>query len=462
MLQDRYEKDKLFEGILQLTHEMDPILAQIDQVLEDEELYQMIRQDFAKRFVHTEETGRRSTPVAVVERMLTVKHLYGLSCEQTEYQVRDSLVLRQFCRVYLEDVPDDTTLVRWAGVIQPETLQRFNERLVQLARQLKITKGRKLRTDGTVVDTNIHAPTDSSLLADSVLVLERTHRCAKQVVGESAQLRQDVFRNRVRRVRQLARQVGEAMRKGRETAQTEGKAAYDKLVKATQATVRQTRQVLPVLRETANAQSERLAKTLETIIPRAEQVIEQTVRRVFQDEQVPAQEKILSLFEPHTAIIRRDKARTPLEFVRKVWFSEVDGGIVSRWEVLQGNPNDKKQWLPSVDHHIQLFGKPPEQASADRGVYSIRNESRAKKRGVKHVILPKPGYKSEERKKYEKQAWFVRGRHWHNGIEGRISVLKRCFDLDRCLAHGETGFEKWVGWGVIANNLLVIGRKCAA
>lgn len=172
--------------------------------------------------------------------------------------------------------------------------------------------------------------------------------------------------------------------------------------------------------------------------------------------------KILSLFEPHTPIIRRDKARTPLAFGRKVWVSEVERGIVSRWEVLQGNPNDKKQWLPSVDYPIQLFGKPPEQASADRGVYSIRNESRAKKRGVKHIILPKPSYKSEERQKYEKQAWFMRGRHWHNGVEGRIRVLKRRFGLGRCLAHGATGFEKWVGWGVIANNLWVIGRKCAA
>jgi IS5 family transposase len=441
---------------------MDPILAKIDQVLEDEKLYQMIRRDFAKRFTHTEETGRNSTPVEVVERMLAVKHLYGLSYEQTEYQVRDSLVLRQFCRVYLEDVPDDTTLIRWAGVIQPDTLKRFNERLTRLATQWKVTKGRKLRTDGTVVETNIHPPSDSSLLADSVRVLGRTLQRAKQVVGETTQLGKAVFRNRVRRVRQLARQVGEAMRKGGETAQTEGKAAYEKLVQATQATVQQAKQVLPVLRETSNQQAERLAKTLETFLPRAEQVIQQTVRRVFHDEQVPVQEKILSLFEPHTTIIRRDKARTPLEFGRKVWLSEVDGGIVSRWEVLKGNPNDKKQWLPNLDDHIEQFGKPPEQASADRGVYSIRNESRAKKRGVKHVILPKPGHKSEERKRYEKQAWFVRGRHWHNGIEGRISVLKRRFGLDRCLDHGETGFEKWVGWGVIANNLLAVGRKLAA
>jgi hypothetical protein len=128
----------------------------------------------------TEQTGRNSTPVEVILRMLAVKRLYGLSYERTEYQVRDSLVLRQFCRVYFNEVPDDTTLIRWAGLIQPETLERFNHRLTQLARQLKVTKGRKLRTDGTVVETNIHHPSDSSLLADSVRVLGRTLRRAQR------------------------------------------------------------------------------------------------------------------------------------------------------------------------------------------------------------------------------------------------------------------------------------------
>jgi len=158
MLQDRYETDKLFSRILQLTYDMDPVLAQIDQLLDDEALYQLIRNDLAKRFPQTEQTGRNSTPVEVVLRMLAVKRLYALSFEQTEHQVRDSLVLRQFCRVYLNEVPDDTTLIRWAALVQPGTLEQFNQRLTELAGQLKVTKGRKLRTDGTVVETNIHPP----------------------------------------------------------------------------------------------------------------------------------------------------------------------------------------------------------------------------------------------------------------------------------------------------------------
>jgi IS5 family transposase len=462
MLQDRYETDKVFESILKLTNAIDPELAKIDQLLDDEELYQLIRNDLARRFPLTEVTGRNSTPVEVVLRMLAVKRLYRLSYEQTEYQVRDSLVLRQFCRAYLQAVPDDTTLICWAGLLQPETLEQFHQRVVQMAAQLKVTRGRKMRTDGTVVETNIHPPSDSSLLADSVRVLGRTLSRAKQVLGEQAELGQEVFRNRIRSVRRLARQVGEAMRRGGERARHEGITAYRKLIHAAEATIEQAQQVLPVLLEQATRQAQKLAQTLQTFIPRAQQVVAQTVRRVLHQEKVPAGEKIVSFFEPHSDIIQRNKAHKPTEFGHKVWLDEVDGGIVTRWDVLEGNPNDDRQWLPSLDHHIELFGKAPQQASGDRGVHSLANERQTQQRGVQRVILPQPGRKSEARRQYEKQPWFVRGRKWHVGVEGRISVLKRGFELNRCRNHGEDGFEKWVGWGVIAANLKTIGHRVVA
>ena len=156
MLQDWYEADKIFFDILHLTHQMDPVLAQIHQLLDDEVLYQLLRSDLAQRYPHTEQTEQTSTPVEVLLRMLAVKRRYRLSYEQTEYQLRDSLALRQFCQIYFSEVPDDTTLLRWAGLIQPTILEQFNQRLTELATQLKVTRGRKLHTDGTVVETNIH------------------------------------------------------------------------------------------------------------------------------------------------------------------------------------------------------------------------------------------------------------------------------------------------------------------
>ncbi|MGD9092725.1 MAG: ISNCY family transposase [Anaerolineales bacterium] len=458
MLQDRHEIDKFFEYISEQIVQMDPVLAQIDVLLEDEALYQLMRRDFAKRYPKTEVTGRKSTPVEVLLRMLTVKRLYGLSYEQTEYQVRDSLVLRQFCRVYFNEVPDDTTLIRWANLIQAETLAAYNQRVTQLATELKVTQGRKLRTDGTVVESHIHPPSDSSLLADSVRVLGRTLQRAKQVLGEQSGLGAQVFRNRTRSAKKTARQVRRLVARQKEA----GQQAYRKLVQITQQSVSQAKRVLAALEESNHQQAPRLRDTLQTFLPRAEQVIDQTVRRVFQEEKVPAAEKIVSIFEPHTAIIRRGKAGKPVEYGRKVWLDEVEGGIVTRWQVLQGNPSDKHQWLPSLQTHQQLFGKPPTQASADRALYSAPNEAEAQGQGVKRVVLPKPGKKSEQRRLYEKQPWFRRARKWHAGIEGRISVLKRCFDLDRCLNHGEEGFHSWVAWGVIVHNLRKIGSTVAA
>jgi len=440
---------------------MDPLLAQIDQLLEDDALYHLIRHDLAKRFPKTEQTGRNSTPVEVILRMLAVKRLYGLSYERTEYQVRDSLVLRQFCRVYLNEVPDDTTLLGWAGLIRPNTLEQFNQRLTALATQLKVTQGRKLRTDGTVVETHIHPPSDSSLLADGVRVLGRTLSRARQVLGASTQLGSEVFRNRVRSARRLARQVGEAMRRTSDAAKAEGQRAYRRLVQTTRQTLSQAQQVLPALKRLAGKTAQTLTQTLETFLPRVEQVVDQTTRRVLDQEKVPAGEKIVSLFEAHSDILRRNKAHKPTQYGHKVWLDEVDGGVVTRWQVLEGNPNDDQQWPPSLEQHQQSFGHPPYQASGDRGIHSSENERMAQEKGVQRIILPQPGYKSQERQQHEKQPWFRRGRRWHAGVEGRISVLKRRFGLDRCRDHGETGFEKWVGWGVIAGNLMTIGRKVA-
>jgi IS5 family transposase len=458
MLQDRHETDKFFDDIAAQTVQMDPVLAQIDELLEDEELYQLMRNDFAKRYPLTEVTGRKSTPVEVILRMLTIKQLYGLSYAQTEYQVRDSLVLRQFCRVYFEDVPDDTTLIRWANLIAAETLVAFNQRITQLATELKITRGRKLRTDGTVVETHIHAPSDSSLLADSVRVIGRTLQRAKQLITEPAHLGPQVFRDRSRSARKVARQVQRLVARQKDA----GKQAYRRLVRIAQQSVTQAKQVLEEIQESDPQPVQRIKETLETFVARAEQVIEQTVRRVFQDEQVPASEKIVSIFEPHTAIIRRGKANKPVEYGRKVWLDEVEGGIVTHWRVLDGNPSDKDQWIPSLDAHQQLFGKPPTQASADRGVFSTANETEAERRGIQRVVLPKPGKKSEQRCQKERHAWFRSARKWHAGIEGRISVLKRCYQLDRCLNHGEDGFQRWIGWGVIAHNLKKVGTTMTA
>src|SRR5215204_5058783 len=203
MIIERYDPVNLFELVPKLQLEMEPELAELDHLLQDDQIFQRVKADMAKRYPHTLVRGRHSTPVEVILRMLIVRRLYGWSYEQTEHFVSDSLVLRQFCRLYLQPVPDDTTLIRWANLVGAQTLTQVNARVVELARQLKVTRGRKLRVDSTVVQTNIHYPTDSAIVGDGVRVLSRLLHKAKAVLGTGTELGKSVFRSRTRSVRRI-------------------------------------------------------------------------------------------------------------------------------------------------------------------------------------------------------------------------------------------------------------------
>jgi IS5 family transposase len=458
MLVEHYPLDKQFEELAKYFPPMDPTLAKVDVYLEDEKLYRLIKKDLSKRWPKTTETGRNSTPVEVVLRMLVVKRLHGYSYEETVERVSDSFNLRRFCRVYLNDVPVDTTLLRWANLIQPKTLEKFNQRIVQLAAERKVTWGRKLRTDGTVVESNIRPPSDSRLLADSVRLLARRVVRGQAILHSAGQKVKAGFEDCTQQAKRLAHQIGETLRSKKAAAQTAGRQHYEELLTLTQQTIDWAVQTEKQLGEQAQQNAKRLAATLSHFVPLAKQVIQQATRRVLQGEQVSASEKIVSIFEEHTDIIRRGKESHPVEYGHKVWLNEVEGGLVSHYRILEGNPSDEQQWKPSLKAHIATFQQPPVQASADRGLFSEPNEQLAQDLGVQHVILPKRGYRSKARLKHEHKAWFVKGRHWHAGVEGRISVLKRTHGLGRCLAHGFTGFQCWVGWGVIAGNLAVLGR----
>jgi IS5 family transposase len=458
MLVEQYPLDKHFEELARHFPAMDRELTKIDQYLEDEQLYRWIKADLSKRYPKTQETGRNSTPVEVVLSIydvLVVKRLYGYSYEDTVARVSDSLNLRRFCRVYLNDVPVDTTLLRWANLIQSKTLEKFNERIVQLAVEGKVTRGRKLRTDGTVVESNIRSPSDNRLLADGVRVLARTVVRAREVVKQAVQ---EPFEDFTQAAKQLARQIGETLHKKTDVAKAADRRQYQELLEITQKTVVWAGEIKKQLHQQQEQKARRLEQVLETFLPRTQQIIEQTTRRILQGEQVPASEKIVSLFEEHADIIRRGKESHPVEYGHKVWLNEVEGGLVSHYRILEGNPSDEQQWKPSLKAHLKTFHHPPYQASGDRGLFSEPNEQLAHDLGVKKVILPQRGHRSQARLKHEHKAWFVKGRHWHAGVEGRISVLKRAHDLGRCLAHGLAGFHRWVGWGVIAGNLAVLGR----
>src|SRR5215218_7002430 len=233
MIVDRYDPMNLFEMVPKLELQFEPELVELDRLLQDDELFELVKADLLKRYLHSERLGRHSTPVEVILRMLVVKKLYGWSYRQTERFVCDSIVLRQFCRLYLESAPDDTTLIRWANTIGAPTLGALNDRAVELARTLKVTRGRKLRTDATVVETNIHHPTDDALLADGVRVISRLVRRAKGLIPESVRqaARGEPFRNRTPSAKRLAHKISKmALRRTQEEAKATYRAAYERLI----------------------------------------------------------------------------------------------------------------------------------------------------------------------------------------------------------------------------------------
>ena len=467
MIVDRHESANLFALLPELRLEMEPELAELDGLLEDDEIFGRVKADLSRRYPNSATLGRPSTPVDVILRMLVVRRLYDFSYEQTEHFVSDSIILRQFCHLYLELAPDDTTLIRWANLIDPDTLQELTEHVVRLARSLKVTRGRKLRTDGTVVETNIRYPNDSSLLSDGVRVLGRLARKVKALVGKSVRkgVRGEPFRDRSRSAKRLARKIDRLASRVRGSgARSAYQDAYKRLLAVANASIGQARKLTGMLSKASGrcaTKTTALCKELENFAHLVSRVVSQTQRRVFESESVPASEKLVSIFEPHTAVIRRGKAAKPTEFGRKVWLSEVEGGIVSGYRILDGNPDDTRQIGPELDHHTHLFGVPPRLLAADRGCHSSDNERLARELGVRKACLPQRGAKTEERRKHERQRWFKRAQQFRAGSEGRISVLKRGGQLGRCRDHGEEGFGRWVGGGILVANLSTIARYLA-
>lgn len=461
MLIDRYQREDIFVRVPQMTARIDPLLKELDQLLDDDELYQTVRADFGKRSRRTLVFGRPSTPVEVILRMLLLKHLYSWSYQETENRVDESLVLRWFARLYWEATPDETTLIRWAHTLRPETLHQLNDRVVQLARRAKVTQGRKLRLDATCVQTQIHHPTDSGLLVDSVRVLGRIVQRAKGFIADQTTNVRQLCRSRLPTARRIAQILHRQLRRKGEDKEAEQKKLYEQLVETTEAMVKQTSRVVEALRERTHQQARQLLQEAEAMLPLIQRVIAQTRSRVLLGKKVSSEHKVLSLFEPHTRAIPRHKGGALVEFGRQVIIDEVEGGIVTRYEIL-AHPNEHGQAVDAVEHHLTLFEHPPGLISADRGVHSPETETTLKRTGVKLVAIPASGKLSEERKTFERSRAFRRGYRFRAGVEGRIASLRRDYGWGKCRLHGKLGMQRWLGLGVLASNLRHIAQAKGA
>lgn len=395
------------------------------------------------------EAGREGLLTAEqVFRAIVIKQMNGYSYSEMAYHLADSKCYRAFCGIgYGDKNPSDSTLQRDIKRVRPETLEEINKRLIMVAKEKGIENGRKIRTDCTVVESNIHHPTDSSLLEDCVRVLSRLTSRAKEDFGLDTH-----FSDHSRRAKKRALQILNA-----KSAKKRVK-PYKDLLGVTERTVSYATAAamsLEVITAMGMMGAEEAAKALRHFISLAEQVISQTRRRVLMKETVPAAEKVVSIFEPHTDIIVKDRRDT--YYGHKIAISGGASGLITDLVIEDGNPADVTLAKEMVERQQKIYGRVPRQVAYDGGFASKENLSQIKGMGVKDVSFNKKcGLKIAD---MAKSTWvYKKLRDFRAGIEGIISFLKRSFGMRRCTWRGLSSFKAYAWSSAVTANLLLMAR----
>src|SRR6266702_7966199 len=424
-------------------------------------LWRRFYEALAKRHPKSRSRGRLGTPAEVVLRLLVLKHIRNLSYAALEREVRANLVYRDFTRVGSGKMPDAKTMGRWGVAVGPRALRQIHDRLVKKAQHNGVVAGRRMRVDTTVVETNIHHPTDSTLLGDGVRVLTRIMKKITAIAGATGTRLRDRSRSVKLRVLEIAR----VARAKRPINQEKLKQRYRRLLETTSRVVGQAKRCSNEVAERVKRSADilrqlaldGLRQQLDTMLPLVRQVMRQTRARILHGK-TRTQGKILSVFEPATEVIRKGKLGKPNQFGNMVKLQEAENQIVTDYEVYDRRPSDADLLIPAIEAHQAKLGRPPRLVAADAAFYSAKNDAAAKAMGVKRVCIPNRSSKSRERKREQKKRWFRNGQKWRTGCEGRISVVKRRHGLDRCRYKGFDGMNRWVGLGIIADNVVNIGR----
>jgi transposase, IS5 family len=438
----------------------EPWMIPADRLLEDEELIDRVFEAQGERHEHSATKGRSQTPAEMVLRLLLLKHVRNWSFDVLEREVRMNLCYRDFTRIGMGKVPDAKTLARIAQALGGEVIAELHRRLVEMAQAEGVIQGRKLRVDTTVVETNIHYPTDSSLLGDGARVLTRT---MQKIETQAGKLKRRV-RNRRRSISKRVIAIATASRHKGPEGEAKRKKQYKELLRFSRQVLNDTKRVITEVEEMSAKKKKGLrglCEYLSAMAGRVRQVVKQTKVRVF-DGVTQFPDKIVSLFEPHSEIIRKGKASKPTEFGKMVQVQETENQIITHYDVFDRRPSDRDLLLGAVETHERVLGRVPHLATADAGYYSRAQEQAVQEKGVKWVAVPNRNTKSAERKEKEHSRWFKKAQRWRTGCEGRISVLKRRHGLTRCRYRGSEGMKRWVGLGVIADTLISMSNVLAA
>jgi transposase, IS5 family len=438
-------------------HIWDADLAVIDELLQDDEFIDIVWRSFQRTGGASPSRGRAGLALNRVLRIGVLKHVKNWSFRELFSEMQRNLDYRSFTQVFDDAFRSAATLSRSLARIDGKAVRELNEHLCEIAKEHDVVHGRSCRQDSTVCETNIHYPTDSSLLHDGVRVLSRVVDRAQELFPSLGAMRDrsKSVRNRVLEIARSARSRGLEAQQRREQS-------YRALLRIVRPVVTEASAVAKKLRDRRITRSddtaaEALQQELQTFVPRVEQVIRQTRARVCRGI-TNSPNKLLSIFETATCIIRKGKAHKPNEFGRLIDIVEVENGFVSDYQVLDGNPSDGEIFIPALKRHIERFGRPPHVAATDRGYWSAKNEKDAYELGVKRVSIPATGKLSATRRRIQRSRWFRAAQRWRANGEGRIGTLKNVYGMDRCMYKGHDAMERWIGWCVFANNVVTLAR----
>jgi IS5 family transposase len=391
------------------------------------------------------DTGRRGLGGDQVLRIALLKQIHGLSYRELEFHLQDSDAFRAFVGLGFRDRPSYQALQANLKAIRPETWEAVHRVLVGVAQAEGIERGRVIRGDTTVVEANVHEPSDSELLWDGVRVATRL---MKRMATHCPSLRQH-FRDHTRRARRRAYEIQFSGRRKDRSHR------YQDLIRVTEAVAEQAREVIARLDGSTSAPLQALATELHEVLVLLDRVLDQTRRRVLGRETVPASEKIVSIFEPHTDILV--KGQRDVQYGHKVCLTGGRSSLILDYVVEAGNPPDMTLLERTLERHVALFGEAPRQACFDGGFASRGNVERAKELGVQDIAFHRKA--GLEVSAMVRSAWvFRRLRNWRSGIEGVISTLKRAFQMGRCTWRGLASFKAYVGACVTSFNLIVLAR----
>ena len=432
------------QSIQQLTSLIRPnlVLRKMDRVLlENPEFVDLIHADLTG---NASGVGANGMSAEQVLRAAILRQMKQYSWRELADRLHDGICLRWFTRFYSARTPHYTTLQKAITAISDESWQQINDLLVEFAKEQKIEKGRALRMDTTVVETNTSYPRDSKLLWDGIRVLTR-------IMARIRYQRPNIdfgFANRKRKSKRLCYQI--ALVKGPKADKTRRK-LYRRLIRVANEVFDMGCRCYGQLSGCDDVPKEywQLDHYLTMMAP----AIDQCERRILKGENVDACEKIVSIFEDHTDIIRRGKSSSSAEFGHKVLFTAGKTGLITQYKVLRGNPGDGNFLPEIIETHKHQFGRVPHSISADRRFFSEDNESAAYSEGVKQVSICKPGYRNKQRKQIEKERWFKNLQKFRAGIEGIISTLMRGYGLKRCIWKGWEAFKRYVALSVVTFNL---------